>query len=82
MARDVTVQSDVPVRRYDYETESIIVADIGAGAEDATVEVLEDVVLVVVPGLEGDAQYELELPEEGVANTFITNGILTIEVNP
>lgn len=81
MARDVTVRLDVPVRRYDYETETIIVADLGAGAEDVSVEVLEDVVMVVVSRPDGDAQYELELPEEGVANTFITNGILTIEVN-
>ena len=82
MARDVTVRSDVPVRRYDYETESLIVADLGASAEDVTVEVLEDVMLVVVSTPDGDVQHELELPEEGVANTFITNGILTIEVKP
>lgn len=81
MAREAQVRSDVPVRRYDYETGAVIVADLGPGVEDASVEVLDDVVLVVIQGPEDDAQFELEVPEAGVANTFMTNGVLTIEVN-
>jgi hypothetical protein len=63
-------------RRYDYDDEQVIVADFGAA--DVTVDVLDDVAIVIV---EGDENYqtELELPE-GEAQAFINNGVLTIEV--
>ena len=81
MPDEAQIRSDVPVRRYDYDGESLIVADLGIEARDADVEVLDDVAIVVVPGPEGDRQFEIELPDAGVSNTFITNGVLTIEVN-
>ncbi|RBI63902.1 hypothetical protein DMJ13_05180 [halophilic archaeon] len=64
-------------RRYEYDDEEqVIVADFGAA--DVSVDVLDDVAIVVV---EGDENYqtELELPE-GEAQAFINNGVLTIEV--
>lgn len=63
-------------RRYEYDEEQVIVADFGAS--DVSVDVLDDVAIVVV---EGDENYqtELELPE-GEAQAFINNGVLTIEV--
>lgn len=81
MERDAQVRSDVPVSRYDYEDGSLIVADLGLDAREATVEVLDDVVIVVLDGTENTSQFELEVPGAGVANTFITNGVLTIEVD-
>ncbi|MFB6114219.1 MAG: hypothetical protein ABEJ58_08995 [Halodesulfurarchaeum sp.] len=81
MAREEQVRSALPVRRYDYDDESLIVADLGGPEVTADVDVLEDVVLVVVDGPRGESQYELDLPDSGVENTGITNGILTIEVN-
>lgn len=81
MPDQAQVRSDVPVRRYEYEDDTMIVADLGAVAEDVSVEVLEDVAIVVIAHPEGDAQFEIELPEQGVSNTFITNGVLTFEVN-
>lgn len=80
MPHEAQSRSDLPVRRYDYEHESLIVADLG-GAGDASVEVLGETAVVVVERPDGDVQYEIDLPPEGVSNTFITNGVLTIEVN-
>jgi hypothetical protein len=81
MPREEHIQSALPVRRYTYDSESLIVADLGTAEGDATVEVLEDVILVVLDRSDGEKQFEIDRPSEGVANTFINNGILTIEVN-
>ncbi len=81
MAPNVQIRSDVPVRQYDYEDGSLLVADLGPRVAEASIEVLDDVAIVVVEGPDGEEQFELELPEAGVKNTFITNGVLTIEVN-
>ncbi|MFW5900640.1 MAG: DUF7127 family protein [Halodesulfurarchaeum sp.] len=72
--------SDVPVRREQFEWGSQIVADLGPGVDDASVDVLDDVALVVVEHDSRQSQFEIELPETGTADTFITNGVLTIEV--
>ncbi|WP_440005450.1 DUF7127 family protein [Halomicrococcus sp. SG-WS-1] len=63
-------------RRYDYDDEQVIVADFGTA--EVSVDVLDDVAIVVVEG-EENYQTELELPE-GEAQAFINNGVLTIEV--
>ncbi|WP_433623545.1 DUF7127 family protein [Halomicrococcus sp. NG-SE-24] len=64
-------------RRYDYDDEEqVIVADFGTA--EVSVDVLDDVAIVVVEG-EENYQTELELPE-GEAQAFINNGVLTIEV--
>lgn len=81
MANETQIPSDVPVRRYHYDGETTIVADLGVEAGAASVDVLGDVAIVVVEGPEGERQFEIDLPETGVSNTFITNGVLTIEVN-
>lgn len=64
---------DVGLRRYEYGDESVLAADLGPG-RDATVDVLDDTVIVVVDG----EQYDLDLA--GDAQAFIRNGVLTIEV--
>lgn len=81
MEPNAQIRSDVPVRQYQYGTETEIVADLGPLATDGSVEVLGDLALVVVPGPSGEQQFEIDLPEGAVADTFITNGVLTIEVN-
>lgn len=64
------------VRQYEYDDATVVAADVGDHA--ATVDVVGDTVIVV----EGDGdQFELDLPEGRDAQAFITNGILTIEVN-
>ncbi|MFT4890271.1 MAG: hypothetical protein ACI9YT_001185 [Halobacteriales archaeon] len=64
------------VRRYDYDDRTTIVADLGAGTGEVSVEVLDDVV-IVVDGSED--QYEIEIPD-GDAEAFMRNGVLTIDV--
>lgn len=80
MDSNAEVQSDVPVWRYQSESGTRIVADLGPSVDDAFVEVLDDVAIVVVDQQTGQSQFEISLPESGVADTFITNGVLTIEV--
>ena len=80
MAHEARSRSDLPVRRYNYGNESIIVADLQA-VGDPSIEVLEDTVIVVLEGEGEETQYEIDLPPEGVSNTFIINGVLTIELN-
>ncbi len=81
MADETQIPSDVPVRRYQDDGETVIVADLGLAATDAAVEVLDDVAIIVVDHPEGERQFEIDLPENRISNTFITNGVLTIEVN-
>jgi len=68
-----SVQGDDVVRRYDYEDESVIVADFGY--VDGSVDLLADTAIVVAE----DEQYEFEVPE-GASRAFMTNGIVTVEV--
>jgi hypothetical protein len=65
---------DVGLRRYEYGEETVLAADLGPG-RDASVDVLDETVIVVVDG----EQYDLEL--SGDARAFIRNGVLTIEVD-
>lgn len=73
-------QTEVPVRRYEYDDGTAIVADLGPAVEEAAIETLEDRVLVVVEHSGQDGQFEIEVPASRVADTFIANGVLTIEV--
>jgi hypothetical protein len=61
------------VSRYEDGDNVVVAADFGAGA-DASVDVVGDTVITVVDG----EQYELDV--EGDARAFISNGVLTIEV--
>jgi len=65
---------EVAVRRYEYDDGAVLAADFGPAGE-AAVDVLGDTVIVVVDG----EQHELDV--EGDANAFITNGVLTVEVD-
>jgi len=76
--KHIADRDDVFARRYDYGDEEVLVADLGVTG-DASVDVLDDVAIVVVEDAEDARQIELELPE-GEAEAFITNGVLSIEV--
>ncbi|MFB6070448.1 MAG: hypothetical protein ABEJ76_05435 [Halanaeroarchaeum sp.] len=71
---------EVLQRRYEYEDETVLVADLGSVAENATVDVVDGTAVVVIEGPEGPSQYEFQVPE-GSAHTFINNGVLTVEVS-
>ena len=64
------------VRQYEYDDGRIVAVDFGSAAGDASVDLVEDTVIIVF----GDEQYEFELPLETDAQAFIRNGVLTIEM--
>ena len=65
---------EVAVRRYEYDDGAVLAADFSPASE-AAVDVLGDTVIVVIDG----EQHELDV--EGDANAFISNGVLTVEVD-
>jgi hypothetical protein len=72
--RQQFAEQDVDVRRYEYDDSVVLAADFGH-TESASVDVVDDTVIVVVDG----KQYDVEF--EGDAQAFIRNGVLTIEVS-
>lgn len=67
---------DMPLRRFEYDDSVVFAADVGP-AEDASVDVVDETVIVVASG----QQYEQQIPETKEARAFINNGILTIELS-
>ena len=67
-------------RQYDYGDETVVVADLGADVEDATVEVVDETAIVVLESETASQQYEFEVPS-GTARAFINNGVLSVEVS-
>lgn len=64
-------------RRYEYDDDTVLVVDFGTDVADASVDVVDETVIVVV----GEEQYEFELPDGASdAHTFIKNGVLTVEL--
>ncbi|MFC4438345.1 MULTISPECIES: DUF7127 family protein [Natrialbaceae] len=78
MTLEQFTQSDGQIaRRYDYEDESVLAVDFGSADADATSDLADGTVIVVID----DEQYEFDLPEGAAdAHTFIRNGILTVEL--
>ena len=67
------IRADGLVRRYDYEAESLVVADLGD--VEGTVDLVDGRAIVVADG----DQAEFDVPE-GASRAFMTNGIVTVEV--
>jgi hypothetical protein len=67
---------ETPLRRFEYDDSVVLAADVGT-VGDATVDVVDDTVIVVV----GDEQREFEVPG-GDARAFINHGVLTVELSP
>ena len=65
---------DIDVRRYEYDDSVVLAADFGY-TESASVDVVDDTVIVVVDS----EQFDVEV--EANAQAFIRNGVLTIEVS-
>ncbi|MFP4627300.1 MAG: DUF7127 family protein [Natronomonas sp.] len=61
------------VRRYEYDDDSVLVADMGF--VDGSVDVIGETAIVVA----GDEQYELTLPGS-VSRATMNNGVVTIEL--
>lgn len=67
-------RDDQFVRRYVYDDAVVVAADVDVS--DATVDVLDDTVMVV--GADGE-QFEIDVPTTPTS-AFIRNGVLTIEM--
>ncbi|WP_232702409.1 DUF7127 family protein [Halobacterium wangiae] len=76
----LTERSDAVARRYDYGDEQVLVADLGVTDDEATVDVVEDTVILVVEDEGEPVQHEFETPEGTVEKAFINNGVVTVEV--
>jgi len=68
------------VRRYQYDDQFVVVADLGVTDADVDIDVLDDRALVVFDDGSNVAQLELQLPEGAASRGFINNGVVTIEV--
>ncbi|EMA50267.1 DUF7127 family protein [Halococcus thailandensis] len=62
--------------RYEYDASVVYAADIGSDADEATVDIVDNTVMIV----SGDEQADFEIPESGTAEATINNGVLTVEV--
>ncbi len=62
-----------PLRRYEYDEETLLVADLGA--VEGTVDLVDGTAIVVT----GGDQYEFDVPA-GTSRAIMNNGIVTIEV--
>ena len=68
-----SIRADGVVRRYDYEAESLVVADLGPVG--GTVDLVDGTAIVVADG----DHHEFDVPE-GASRAFMTNGVVTVEV--
>lgn len=69
------LSDDAPVRRFEYDDGSIVLAaDLGE-VGDATVDVVDGTAIIVT----GTEQYDIPVPA-GDAQALIKNGVLSIEV--
>ncbi|WP_049890094.1 Hsp20/alpha crystallin family protein [Natronorubrum sulfidifaciens] len=88
-----TTEAGQMARQYEYDECSVLAVDFGVAETDATVDLVDETVIVVVDradrgsadrsdgSLPEDGQYEIDLPD-GVddAHTFMKNGVLTVEM--
>jgi HSP20 family molecular chaperone IbpA len=73
-----SVGENALLRRYDYEGQWVVAADLGVGDEAITVDAVGDTAIVVIEGDEAPAESAFDLP--GTAeDVSVTNGVLTIE---
>jgi hypothetical protein len=71
--QSIRADIDGPVRHYDYDDESVLVADFGV--VDGSVDVVDGTAIVVVD----DEQHEFSIPA-GTNRAIMNNGVVTIEV--
>lgn len=72
--KETLTRQGVELRQFDYDEEVLLVADFGPGV-DSSVDVVDETAIVVID----EEQYEFPVPAG--AQVFISNGVLTIEVN-
>jgi hypothetical protein len=71
--QSIRADIDGPVRHYDYDDTSVLVADFGV--VDGSVDIVDGTAIVVVD----DEQHEFSIPA-GTNRAIMNNGVVTIEV--
>ncbi|WP_200530990.1 Hsp20/alpha crystallin family protein [Halorubrum sp. LN27] len=66
------------LRRYEYEDGWVVAADLGADAENVSVDTVGETAIVVIEGEGEPVESEFELPGEADA-VAIENGVVTVE---
>ncbi len=66
------------LRRFEYEDGWIVAADLGADAENVSVDTVGETAIVVVEGDDEPVESEFELPSEADSAT-VENGVVTVE---
>ncbi|WP_096394534.1 Hsp20/alpha crystallin family protein [Halorubrum trapanicum] len=66
------------LRRYEYDDEWVVAADLGVDDETVTVDTVGGTAIVVVEGPDGPVESEFELPG-AAADAAVNNGVLTVE---
>jgi hypothetical protein len=78
--KQLNSETDALARRYDYGDSAVLVADLGVSDDAATVDVVDETVILVVDDGDEDRQLELDAPRGDAAEAFINNGVVTVEV--
>jgi hypothetical protein len=76
----LTDTTDAPARRYDYGDETVLVADLGVSDDAATVDVVDDTVVLVLEADGEPVQHEFDAPAGTLEKALINNGVVTVEV--
>lgn len=72
-----TVGDEPMVRTYEYDDETVVVADLPPLTPEPSVDIVDGTAIVVAD----DRQFEFDLPDGATdAHTFIKNDVLSIEV--
>ena len=66
------------LRRYEYEDGWVIAADLGADAEDVSVDTVGETAIVAIESGDEPVESEFELPSEADSVT-VENGVVTVE---
>ncbi|MFO8115312.1 MAG: Hsp20/alpha crystallin family protein [Halorubrum sp.] len=66
------------VRRFEYDDGWIVAVDLGAAAEDVSVDTVGRTAIVVIEGDGEPVESEFELPGPA-ASTEVVNGVVTVE---
>lgn len=72
-------QQDRLARRYDYDDETVVAADLRAGEGDVSVDVVDGTAIVVVDRGGDEEEFEFDLPGPA-ASVETNNGVLTIGI--
>ena len=69
------------VRTYEYEDDTVLVADLRLPDENLDLDIIDGTAIVVVTVDGEEHQFEFDLPDGDVTKAIINNGVVTIEIS-